>query len=287
MKIDQNPFSIYDFLGYLVPGVLFAYSLFFLVCVDYCNIPIVMLPDVKIEWVFIILFCCYLLGHILSYLSSISIELFSIWSLGYPSRYLMNYGNRGFWSHLFTNNPKRNPIVHVLIVFLRLFMCIYILPATITDLLFRKLLKTKSILGKPMDIYSIALIEDKIHEFIAEKYNIEKLKELEVESQAPIDFFRFIYHYTCESTKNHFGKMQNYVALYGFTRTICFTSITLFWVLLIQIAFWGYQTNMCYFLIAIFVLSCVMYLDFNKFYRKFSLEVLMTFSVIYNRVYSA
>lgn len=76
--------------------------------------------------------------------------------------------------------------------------------------------------------------------------------------------------------------MQNYVALYGFTRTICFTSITLLWVLLIQLLLFGYQGYMACYIIGLFVVSGVLYVDFNKLYRKFSLEALMAFSVIYD-----
>ena len=37
MKIDQNPFSLYDFLGYLIPGLLFVYSFYFIITFNFEN----------------------------------------------------------------------------------------------------------------------------------------------------------------------------------------------------------------------------------------------------------
>lgn len=114
-------------------------------------------------------------------------------------------------------------------------------------------------------------------------FNLDCLSDDDKNAEEPIDYFRFIYHYTSENSKVHFGKIQNYVALYGFTRTMCFTTISLFWVLIAQLILYGYQGYMVYYMIGFFIISGILYIDFNKFYRKFSLEVLMAFSVIYNK----
>lgn len=276
MKIEQNPFSIYDFLGYLIPGILFVFGLIFFIKVDFCKAPTLPINDVKIDQYVVLLFLCYLAGHLLSYLSSISLEFYSIWSLGFPSRYLLGYSIPGFWGNLFKKG-KRN----IIICIAKILMCIYIFPAVITDLFIRKILRTTSILGKAIDKASSNLINDKILNFIVKNFDTGKIESKE-KLEKPIDFFRFIYHYTSEKSTVHFGKMQNYVALYGFTRTVCFTSITLLWVLIVQLVFFGYQGYMASYIIGLLIISGVLYIDFNKLYRKFSLEALMAFSVIYD-----
>lgn len=276
MKLEQNPFSIYDFLGYLIPGIIFIFGLVFLKQIDYCKVPVVLINNVKFDQYIILLIICYLVGHLLSYLSSVSVEFFSTWSLGYPSRYLMGYPIPGFWSNLVRQGSKNK-----IIFFTKILMCVYIFPVVFSDLFIRKILKTTSILGKPLDKRSQILIEDKMVNFMINNFNIGKLPK-DLDDPNPIDFFRFIYHYTSEKSTVHFGKMQNYVALYGFTRTICFTTITLLWVLIIQLILFGYQGFMAFYIIGMILISGILYIDFNKFYRKFTLEALMAFSVMYN-----
>ncbi len=184
MKIEQNPFSIYDFLGYLIPGILFVFGLVFFIQVDFCKMPSIPINDSKFDQYVVLLFLCYLTGHLLSYLSSVSIEFYSIWTLGYPSRYLLGHSIPGFWGNLF-KKEKRNTIMCIA----KILMCVYIFPAVITDLLIRKVLKTTSILGKDIDKASSSLIEDKILNFILANYNFDKVVSKKEKIKNPIDFF--------------------------------------------------------------------------------------------------
>ncbi len=275
MKIEQNPFSIYDFLGYLIPGIIFVTGFLFLIDADYSKIP--KFPfDMKLDQYIVVLLMCYLCGHLLSYLSSISIEFFAVWSLGFPSRYLLGYRIPGIWSNFFRVGSK-----NIFLIIAKILMCIYIFPVILTDLFIRKVLRTTSILGKSMDKISVKLIENRIIEYIVNELGFSNITIEDKDKEKPPDFFRFIYHYACEESKVHFGKMQNYVALYGFTRTICFTSISLLWVLIVQLAITGYEGYMCLYMIGLTIISGILYVDFNKFYRKFSLEAMMAFSILY------
>jgi apolipoprotein N-acyltransferase len=81
----------------------------------------------------------------------------------------------------------------------------------------------------------------------------------------------------------HQPKMQNYVALYGFLRTLTFLSILSFWLIF---ASWlggklDFVYSICLLASTAFV-SLILFLGFVKFYRRFSLEVLMALSVIFN-----
>ena len=91
----QNPFSLYDFLGYLVPGTVFLFGSVLLHSVATSNgwpsmawlHSFEMFSHASLYVPFV--FLSYLLGHVISFISAATIERFSIWTIGYPSRFLM------------------------------------------------------------------------------------------------------------------------------------------------------------------------------------------------------
>jgi|YelNatPaOPRAMG01_1025707.scaffolds.fasta_scaffold118533_2 hypothetical protein len=271
MKIEKNPFSIYDFLGYFIPGAFFVYGLVFILSIINRNTTNLLDIKLDIDQYLIAIIICYIIGHITSYLSSITVEVFSVWSLGYPSKYLLNYEFRGFWRNLFKDkNILRN--------FVRVLMCLFIYPVLLTDLLVRNIFKIRQVLGKPLDEMTISIITKKIEQFTKEKMSIS-------EEHLPLhtgdkDFFRFLYHYSMEKCPAHNIKLDNYVALYGFTRTLCFNMIVMSWIVLIITLSNSFQKSSIIIIAILVMLSGIFYLDFNKFYRKFSVEAFMAFTTI-------
>lgn len=76
--------------------------------------------------------------------------------------------------------------------------------------------------------------------------------------------------------------MQNYVALYGFTRTMCFTGVILFWCHLRKMfPVHEFHWSSILPLVIMFCITAIFYLDFNKFYRRYTLEALMAFTALY------
>lgn len=96
------------------------------------------------------------------------------------------------------------------------------------------------------------------------------------------DFFRFIYHYTVENAPNHFPKMQNYVAIYGFLRTITFILVLFFLALVIHVGYFPLSVKTLVWLAFTVAITFSFYLAFVKFYRRFSLEVLMALAAIHD-----
>ncbi len=271
MKIEKNPFSLYDFLGYFIPGAIFLYGIMF--ALKYDPIANTSFPflQMNIDQYLIVILVCYIIGHLISYLSSVSVEVFSIWSLGYPSKYLLGCEFRGFWHNLFKEK-------HIVKNILKITMCIYIFPVVIVDIFARKIFKLKQLLGKPMDEITADMVSEKIEKFVLEKYEV-------IENHLPIDegdkdFFRFIYHYSMEKCPAHCVKLDNYVALYGFTRTLCFASLSIAWAYIAKIIVNGINMPDIVFGLSCCFISSLLYLDFNKFYRKFSLEAFMAFASI-------
>ncbi|MDF6195584.1 hypothetical protein NLO19_24490, partial [Escherichia coli] len=95
---------------------------------------------------------------------------------------------------------------------------------------------------------------------------------------------RLAYHYVYEFSKQHQTKIQNYVALYGFCRNICLIFIISFW---LSVPTFIYRlcthSDYLYSLLSImlsFFFVYVFYVGFVKFYRRYTLEVLMAFAVL-------
>ncbi|EIG5792320.1 TPA: hypothetical protein ACGGKS_004731, partial [Escherichia coli] len=100
------------------------------------------------------------------------------------------------------------------------------------------------------------------------------------------DLFRLAYHYVYEHSKNHQVKMQNYVALYGFCRNITFVFLASVWLLMFLLLLsFLIDINIrllpfCFLLLFCIAASRVFYYGFVKYYRRYSLEVLMAFAVL-------
>ena len=113
--------------------------------------------------------------------------------------------------------------------------------------------------------------QDKLRKLIVEHAKIKSQKYGTADEH---DYFRYAYHYTVENAPNHLQKMQNYVALYGFLRTLITGSGHFLGSCLARRArtFAGIQSVG---LLALSILvSYVTFMAFVKFYRRFSLEAL-------------
>lgn len=105
--MSKNPFSIYDFMGYLFPGL---FLLIILVYVRNENFDISNIFRFKtlmeivgedkstfdLDKSILIIILGYITGHFVSYSSSLTIETFDNNIFGYPSDYLL-HGNKLSW----------------------------------------------------------------------------------------------------------------------------------------------------------------------------------------------
>lgn len=272
MKEDQNPFSIYDFLGYLIPGSFLCYGLvgfhlYFHGPNDFIGIikEFAGISNVNLIVPFILI--SYIAGHVVSYISSITIERYSIWTLGYPSEFLFNPSKSRIYE--FQGNQCLRCVLRTS-TFLILF------PITLPELLFGKILKGRKLITKQLDKHLGSYVLNVVSKIHAESIKFEYQQDENVDVQEK-DYFRILYHYAIEKFPAHRIKMQNYVALYGFTRTVSFVFVVFFWISLLLMI----NKDMYIFYVstpALMLLSFLTYLDFVKFYRKFTLETYMAIS---------
>lgn len=271
--MKKNPFSIYDFLGYVFPGA-FAICLFRYIYISNGTLKVMSFIESMLSnndyynWedtvIFIIL--SYIAGHVIAYASSLTIEPFSVWKYGYPSAFLLGktryyYGN---------SSDDKSKWRTACIYFFKTIVALFLLPILLFTLLLGDLLCLKYYYVKKLDNYLCECINCKI------KLLVQRLQLPSLEDFDNVDFHRIIYHYAYENSNNHIIKMDNYVALYGFMRSLCFifNCATIYFIYIVitnNMLF----SNYWFLLLSMSIISYFFFMAFIKFYRRFTLEALM------------
>lgn len=274
--MQKSPFKLYDFLGYafsgalVLLGILVSWDLSSLHSNDVIQLRQFVESAIKIfkaaDWcnMAIFVFFAYLIGHVVSYLSSMTVEKLAIFLYGYPSEFLL--GQTKDPTEHYNNNPiserQSIAILLVLIVLLPLIVCEWILGYQF---------RLRLYLLKPVDEQLQKVISDKIVRLI------EKLQltiEWDEDMSANSDFHRIAHHYVYSKGQYGSAKLDNYVALYGFNRAICFLLNTAFIVFAVFMASGVIELNAI--LLFTLQISCyVFFMSFMKFYRRYSLENFM------------
>ena len=295
----SSHFSLFDVLGYLIPGAL---------CLMLIKL-VLFLPDVNSidrsliymfldvikpekatfsESVFFLIFS-YLCGHILGYASSVTIEVFSHWMHGYPSSFLLRQ-KKPFFDKAPSNQSKgelRHDSVDTpmddksSIGFVygkrerwcfnafKVIISILIFPVSCCSFILGKLLRVEIFYLKPLDEKNINLIQY--------KYNLLVIHlGLKYPDRYDADHHRLIYHYVYDKFPSHRAKFDCYVAIYDFLRSVTFLLVCLFYYLLYIVAknnLWSWGSLISSVILAL--TSYFMYMAFMKFYRRFTLESFM------------
>jgi len=271
--MKQNPFSFYDFIGYLIPGIL-GVSLCYFVMVSKSSNTILTfqefadsIPQFSIQANILLLIIAYTIGHFMSFFSSITVEKYAIWKYDYPSKFLLKIQKVKFREHFRTFHGAFWGVVIIFIL----------LPTVFLDFILGYVFRFKTFYSKCLDDNLISFIKLKILKLASVLgFDIQNTDIAEHKS----DFFRIVFHYAFENTTNHQSKFTNYVALYGFLRTITLILNLFFLYLLIHLTlvdyftFWSITS-----LILISLVSYVFFMAFMKFYRRYSLEGLMVLAI--------
>jgi hypothetical protein len=270
MELKQNPFSLYDFLGYFTPGALLLYLAAYFSKTIWPQAPT--FHDLAAQagfdnaeaYVPFVLFA-YAIGHLLSFISSVTIERFSVWAMGYPSKYLLDVSHAGYFY------SEKHPALRAII---RSAVFVLLLPISLMDLLLGRLCGMRDLYAKPLDNLLIQIIREKTYNLIRVVGGIKDPTELGKAHDT--DFFRFAYHYAVENAPHHLPKMQNYVALFGFLRNISIVAVIAFW-----LTAYAVKDGMItwFVLLPITAISYLFFMAFVKFYRRFCLEALMATAV--------
>lgn len=251
MGDDRWPaLTIYDFLGYFIPGALALYL--FLLVLGRSPGSSRAIPELSWEEGVLYFLLAYVAGHLLSLLSSLLIETYAIRLHGYPSDYLFRKSRA----------RKENLLLRVL---LRLAILPIALPHWIVG--------ARLGLSRKFTRSCDAKVAEKILTAIQAYTRFETLEDVE--------FFHLISHWVREHAPGHAPTLQSHVARKGFLRTLTLLAVIATWVAL---AVYGASQSVQDLLLA---LSCagaayLAFLSYLKQERRYTLETLLAFCVAYD-----
>lgn len=298
---ETTRFSFFDFLGYILPGALCLLLLDWIKVLwnvrfwglwDWLDLLAINPPPSE-SWLMTSLWLVvlsYLVGHIISFMASMTVEVFSHKMYKYPSDFLLmrlqnqnkkEKHNEG--KHRVISAPKCiNSILIVLIGFV-------ILPISVLSIVVGRWFKFEYYYLKPLDDTFVWTINDRFKALKrklrlktgpGERYEVDEFGDKRVRTVHNTDFHRIAYNYEYEVTKQHQRKLDSYIALYGFMRAVCFLSVVLFWffiIILTKQALWCAGAR--YFMLVYFFVPYMLFMAFMKFYRRHTLETFMCLMV--------
>lgn len=295
--MSKNPFSIYDFMGYLFPGL---FLLIILVYVRNGNFDISYIFRFKVlieaiganqstfdlDKSILIIILGYITGHFVSYSSSITIETFANTIFGYPSEYLL-YGNDLSWPEMIkkyfkcsaNSSLKEIKVLKLVCKFIvKIFVFLFLFPISLMTFLLGWLVDINAYITRPIDEYLKKSILKKQYE-LAKILNIKKT-DLKKKS----DYHRMVMHYVYINVTECQRKVDNYISLYGFLRSItfvfciCFDCCLFYSLRTVDISM-PMNWNLVFELTILYTMCILSFLGFMKFYRRNSLENFMTLLV--------
>lgn len=285
MEPKAPQFSAYDFLGYLLPGLV-------LTALMDCS-WVYHSKKAAITWEFIVerysaltwqntiplVLFGYFLGHLVSFVSSLVVEEHASLMHGRPESFIVRehkpaYFKCGKWE-------KGHRIVTIAVFLMRSITMFIMLPLTWIELLFTRLVPISRRFSFPITrLLKRCLIA-------AENRLLEDMGVRTATGQPPgrsrdemhwgLGFERLALHYALETAPAHLFTLRNYVVLYGFLRAMTFILLVAAWMvaghMLGTRKIW--EVLMFLFLAGLVIAPC--YGAFLKFWTRYHKEALMAF----------
>lgn len=283
-------------MGYLFPGLFVLYVIYYFHSLDWDFYQIANINNLgkainrtgdkfNFEKSVLIIIIAYVIGHLISYTSSLTVEILSNRFFGYPSKYLLQE-DRPKYSELWKNyfkiriesSSKIWKILKKAISYIAYgFIFLLLFPVSVIIISLGYLLDINQFIVRPLDKYLINSIKIRQQE-LAKRIGL-KLPDVGQEC----DYHRIIMHYVYLNIPACQHKVDNYIALYGFLRCMTFIFCVLFDVFF----FFGIYTIFEYNankisipllggILSLLALSYISFLAFVKFYRRQTLENFMS-----------
>lgn len=242
--------TIYDFLGYFIPGALGVY-LWLIVATGSLAI---FAGRADPSWPEGMLFflVAYVVGHLLSFLSALLIETYAVDRYGYPSRYL--FGERA--------TPRKHMLS-------RLLLRLPISPLTMLNWIIGDHMGLSRRFTRPCDPRVGQAIQNEIKVFFC-------LRNL-----GDVEFFHLIAHWVREHAPGHGPILQAHVARKGFLRTLSLLMTVAVWIGVGMYANTGDTAFLALGIVSMFA-AYLAFLAYLKQERRFTLETLMAFTVAFS-----
>jgi hypothetical protein len=226
------------------------------------------------DFIFVVILC-YVTGHVLSFVSSITVEQYNVFIYKYPSKYLLNKeGSQAGWEDYYTSKKHTKNFLRTIVLF-------PLAPLVLMDLLFGHLLKFRKFFTRSINESLIPIIDKKLSKIYSE--SLLDPKDHIGETLIVEEYFLPVYHYLIEKSDKHYAKTQNYVALYGYLRNMTLISIITSWLLICN---FDSQEKLfsCYLILGNLSLTYIFFLGYLKFFRRFSKEVIFGALALENKI---
>lgn len=271
IEAKHGPFTIYDFLGYFTPGALLVIgTLVGLYYIDHggsYNSVLLILNDINAIYIIVpFIIISYVIGHIVTFIASITVEKYAVWSVGYPSSYLLDESTSCNGRYF---NCGVNKLGHYCVLIL-------MMPVVLQDIIIGSWLNLRGLYIKPLDAVLRGAIQSSIDR-LGDGLGVRSLYT--GASSDNVDWFRFAYHYVLRYSPGYENKLRYYVAQFGFLRAMTLFWVLLFWLSLLSVYVCA-EVGICLAVALIAALmSYVFYMSFLKFYKRYTLETLMALTL--------
>lgn len=279
MEPKSPQFTPYDFLGYLVPGLALAAIVDLSIAFHVANLGLsytsITLRYSSIPWTGAIplILISYYLGHLVSFVSAMTIERHSKWRYGHPMRFLRaksddpspRYFDTGGGSPVFSKILRgltASAIAPISLFECPLFWC--------------------KIIGNYVRPLGPDL-QDAVDSAMNRLSKDAGIK-LNASQEYPAEFERIAIHYALETAPAHVYTLRNYVVIYGFLRSMTLMMVLAVWLFSFHATYsschagHGFLHSGCVFLLTFCVggLICsISYGSFLKFWSRYNKEALM------------
>jgi len=285
MEPKAPQFSAYDFLGYLMPGLV-------LIALIDCT-WLYHAKSIALSWDYLterysalkwqdtipLVLFGYFLGHTVSFLSSMIVEEHARLMHGSPASFIVrkakpSYFDCGKWT-------LKRGFGNAVIVVIRFCMAMFMFPLTWIEILFSRIVPVSRRYTFPITrLLKRCLIaaEDRfLHEMGVTTPAGNPPGRSKDELHWGLGFERLALHYALETAPAHLFTLRNYVVLYGFLRSMTFILLVVAWIIAGHL-FWLGQFKHAFMVLGIGgIVVAPSYGGFLKFWTRYHKEALMAF----------
>lgn len=283
MDSKSSHFSAYDVLGYMVPGLALLSLVDFSVAYHWGGMELtyeaITNRYTSIPWkgAIALLLLSYYVGHMVSFVSAMTIERHARWFYTHPMEFLLARENK-FPRYFDTGGASKcfskllRGAVGMMLIPIVFFEATLLKTGLVKNYIRHLSPELRAIAGKALDS-------------LCERAKIYR----DSSTSYPAEFELLAIHYTLESAPSHIQSLRNYVVLYGFLRSMTFVLVVFTWAAAIHIGFaiaidFGLIEAIAAFSMVVLIcgIFCtISYCAFLKFWTRYNKEALMGLSVIF------